>query len=114
MREILDVSGCFRENLQSGYPWPVQWADGLCIGATSRRDSPPRQAGAFPGSGRGGEKRCDTETLRRDEFLGHYHLRSNAESTFSMVKAKFRDHVRSKTDPAMKNEHLAKFLCYNI
>ena len=36
------------------------------------------------------------------------------ESTFSMVKAKFRDHVRSKTDVAMKNEVLAKVLCHNL
>jgi transposase len=52
--------------------------------------------------------------FRREEFLRHYHQRSNAESTFSMVKAKFRDHVRSKTDAAMKNEVLCKFLCHNI
>jgi len=52
--------------------------------------------------------------FRREEFLKHYHQRSNAESTFSMVKAKFRDHVRSKTDVAMKNEVLCKFLCHNI
>ena len=51
--------------------------------------------------------------FKRDEFLKHYHQRSNAESTFSMVKAKFRDHVRSKTDVAMKNEVLCKFLCHN-
>jgi transposase len=52
--------------------------------------------------------------FRREEFLRHYHQRSNAESTFSMVKAKFRDHVLSKTDTAMKNEVLCKFLCHNI
>jgi transposase len=52
--------------------------------------------------------------FRREEFLKHYHQRSNVESTFSMVKAKFRDHVRSKTDTAMKNECLAKLLCHNI
>ncbi len=52
--------------------------------------------------------------FRREEFLRHYHQRSNAESTFSMLKAKFRDHVRSKTDAAMKNEVLCKFLCHNI
>jgi transposase len=52
--------------------------------------------------------------FRREEFLQHYHQRSNAESTFSMVKTKFRDHVRSKTDMAMKNEVLCKFLCHNI
>lgn len=52
--------------------------------------------------------------LKRDEFMEHYHQRSNAESTFSMIKAKFRDHVRSRTDDAMKNEVLCKVLCHNI
>lgn len=51
---------------------------------------------------------------RRDEFLAHYHKRSNVESTFSMIKAKFRDHVRSKTDIAMVNEVLCKIVCHNI
>ena len=31
-----------------------------------------------------------------------------------MVKAKFGDGVRSKTDTAMKNECLCKFLAHNI
>jgi len=51
---------------------------------------------------------------RRKEFLTHYHQRSNVESTFSMVKAKFGDSVRSKNDVAMKNEVLCKYLCHNI
>jgi transposase len=53
-------------------------------------------------------------SFHRDEFLQHYHQRSNAESSFSMIKAKFRDHVRSKTDVAMKNEVLCKFLAHNL
>jgi len=52
--------------------------------------------------------------FKRTEFLAHYHKRSNVESTISMIKAKFRDHVRSKTDMAMKNEVLCKVLCHNI
>lgn len=52
--------------------------------------------------------------FNRDEFLRHYHKRSNVESTFSMIKAKFRDHVRSKTDVAMVNEVLCKIICHNI
>jgi transposase len=52
--------------------------------------------------------------FNRAEFLQHYHKRSNVESTFSMIKAKFRDHVRSKTDIAMKNEVLCKLICHNI
>ena len=50
---------------------------------------------------------CSTTTSSAGtKFLKHYHQRSNVESTFSMVKAKFRDHVRSKTDVAMTNESL--------
>lgn len=52
--------------------------------------------------------------FRREEFSRHYHKRSNVESTFSMIKAKFRDHVRSKTDVAMVNEVLCKIICHNI
>jgi transposase len=48
------------------------------------------------------------------EFAAHYHKRSNVESTFSMIKAKFGDSVRSKTDMAMANEVYAKILCHNI
>lgn len=51
---------------------------------------------------------------RREDFLSHYHKRSNVESVFSMIKAKFRDHVRSKTDVAMVNEVLCKIICHNI
>ena len=52
--------------------------------------------------------------FRQEEFLGHYHKRSNVESTFSMIKRKFGDHVRSKSDTAMTNEVLGKVLCHNI
>lgn len=51
---------------------------------------------------------------KRDEFLAHYHKRSNVETTFSMIKRKFGDALRSKTDTAMLNETLAKILCHNI
>jgi len=52
--------------------------------------------------------------FRRDEFLQHYHKRSNVESTFSMMKRKFGDSLRSKTDVAMTNETLCKVLCHNL
>ena len=52
--------------------------------------------------------------FRRDEFLRHYHQRSNAESTFSAVKRKFGDALRSRADTTMRNEVLCKFLCHNI
>jgi hypothetical protein len=52
--------------------------------------------------------------LKRDEFLSHYNKRSNVETMFSMVKAKFGDSLRSKTDTAMVKEALCKILCHNL
>lgn len=50
----------------------------------------------------------------RTEFLAHYHKRSNVESTFHMIKAKFGHALRSKTETAIINEALLKVLCHNV
>ncbi|HYR75894.1 MAG TPA: transposase [Pyrinomonadaceae bacterium] len=50
----------------------------------------------------------------REEFLGHYHKRSNVETTFHMIKSKFGQRLRSKTMTAQINEALCKVLCHNI
>ncbi len=50
----------------------------------------------------------------REEYMAHYHKRSNVESVMSMVKAKFGDAVRSKNEAAMKNEALCKLLAHNL
>lgn len=52
--------------------------------------------------------------LHQDEFMARYHKRSNVESTFSMVKAKFGHKLSSKREEAMVNEALLKLLCHNI
>jgi len=52
--------------------------------------------------------------FNQEVFLQHYHKRSNAESTFSMIKAKFGASVRAKTPIAQVNEVLCKILCHNI
>lgn len=52
--------------------------------------------------------------MYREDFSAHYHKRSNVESTMSMIKAKFGEHIRSKTDTAIVNELLCKVLCHNI
>lgn len=49
-----------------------------------------------------------------ERFMAHYHKRSNVESTFSMIKAKFGDALRSKTKRAQINEALCKVLSHNI
>jgi transposase len=51
---------------------------------------------------------------RREEFLAHYHKRSNVESTFSAIKRKFGDNVRSRSEHAKVNEALAKIVCHNL
>src|SRR3989344_5304993 len=53
-------------------------------------------------------------TFNREEFLQHYHKRSNSETVFHMVKSKFGDYVRSKEWTAQVNEVLLKILCHNI
>lgn len=53
-------------------------------------------------------------SLRKEEFMEHYHQRSNVEATFSMVKAKFGSSIRSKLPVAQTNEVLCKFLAHNL
>jgi transposase len=52
--------------------------------------------------------------FKRDEFLAHYHKRSNVETTLSMIKAKFGERLRSKTETAQINEALCKVLAHNL
>jgi transposase len=52
--------------------------------------------------------------FNQEEYMARYHKRSNVESTFSAIKRKFGDSVRSKTDTAMVNEVLCKILCHNL
>ena len=51
---------------------------------------------------------------KHEEFLEHYHKRSNIETVFHMIKTKFRDNLRSKSKTAQVNELLCKILCHNI
>lgn len=52
--------------------------------------------------------------FKRDDFLSHYHERSNVEAVFGMVKAKFGAALKSKKEVAQENELYCKFLCHNI
>ena len=53
-------------------------------------------------------------SMNQSAFLQHYHRRSNTETVMHMVKSKFGDSVRSKTETACINEILLKALCHNI
>jgi transposase len=75
---------------------------------------------AFKDNSKGGSK-CKVwnkmfhyYSLHQAEYMQHYHKRSNSESTFSMIKARFGERLRSKTDRAQVNEALCKVLCHNL
>ncbi|MFA4936477.1 MAG: transposase, partial [Candidatus Methanoperedens sp.] len=52
--------------------------------------------------------------LNQEDFMKHYHKRSNVESTFNMIKAKLGDKLKSKNFVAQKNELLCKLIAHNI
>ena len=51
---------------------------------------------------------------KHEDFLEHYHKRSNSETIFHMIKTKFRGDIKSKKQTAQFNEMLIKVLCHNI
>jgi hypothetical protein len=74
---------------------------------------------AFKSNSTGGvggmfEKAFHFFQFNQEEYMTHYHKRSNVESTFSAIKRKFGDSVMSKNPVAMVNEVLCKVLCHNL
>jgi len=47
-------------------------------------------------------------------FMEKYHLRSNAESGFMMIKSRFGDLTQMKNETGAKNDVLVKVLCHNL
>jgi transposase len=52
--------------------------------------------------------------LHQERFLPHYHRRSNVETVFAMIKAKFGGSVLSRRPVAQINEVLAKCVAHNL
>ena len=50
----------------------------------------------------------------RDTFMKHYHQGSNVETTFQMIKSKFGEALRSKSNVAQFNEALCEMLTHNL
>ena len=50
----------------------------------------------------------------RDEYMEHYHKRSNIEATNAAIKRKFGETLKSKNSIAQINELLAKIVAYNL
>ena len=72
------------------------------------------QAPTLPGMAPAWTRMYHLFAYQRDTFLAHYHRRSNVECTFSALKRKFGDSLRSKTDTAQANELLGKVVAYNL
>ena len=104
-----------KENLQAvadggGTPYIPFKASGRCT--DPRRAGPQRH---LPGVGASAWVRMyHLFAYQRDTFLSRYHQRSNVETTFSMIKAKFGDSLRSKSDTGQMNEVLCKVICHNL
>jgi transposase len=52
--------------------------------------------------------------LLRDAFLTHYQVRSNVATTFSMIKRKFGEDLKSKSYEGQVNDVLCKVICHNL
>jgi transposase len=75
----------------------------------------PFKVNSLPGKGDGAwERMYHRFSFEREAFLANYHKRSNVETTFSMIKAKFGDSLLAKSDVGQMNEALCKVLCHNI
>ena len=83
---------------------PVQVEHG---GVPSRSHAPALEAPAW-------ERMFHMFAYQKDTFLAHYHKRSNVETTFSMIKAKFGDSLRSKSEVGQINEVLCKVIAHNL
>lgn len=52
--------------------------------------------------------------MNQEQFLEHYHRRSNIESTNMAIKTKLGDCLKNKNFVSQKNELLCKLIAYNI
>lgn len=75
---------------------------------------PMFKANATGACGGSYEKAFHLFSLQKEAYMQKYHVRSNVESTVSMVKRKFGDSVKAKGELAQKNEVYAKFVCHNV
>ncbi len=47
-------------------------------------------------------------------FMKKYHLRSNAESGFFMIKQRFGDVTNMRNETGIKNDLLSRMVCHNL
>jgi len=74
-----------------------------------KKNAIPRSFGAYTWT-----KMYHYIQLHREEFMEHYHKRSNIESTNAAIKRRFGETLKSKNFTAQVNELLAKVIAYNL
>lgn len=74
----------------------------------------PRPRMLDPNMGSAWDRMFHMFAYNRDLFLARYHQRSNVETTFSMIKRKFGDSLRSKSEVGQVNEVLCKVIAHNL
>lgn len=74
----------------------------------------PRREMLDPSMGSAWDRMFHMFAYNRDVFLARYHQRSNVETTFSMIKRKFGDSLRSKSDVGQMNEVLCQVIAHNL
>ena len=52
--------------------------------------------------------------MHQEDFMSHYHLRSNVEATNMAIKTKLGDCLKNKNFVSQTNELLCKLIAYNI
>jgi len=50
----------------------------------------------------------------QEEFMEHYHKRSNVETTFGMIKVRLGEFLKCKDYHSQRSELIMKFICHNI
>lgn len=71
-------------------------------------------APGMPGSARLWRKAFAYFLYHQDEFNARYHKRSNVESTFGAIKARFGERLKARDFQAQRNEVLCKVVAWNV
>ena len=104
IKEVLaDKAYCSRKNLEIVFN----------IGATAFIPFRSTDTGRPKGGNRIWRKMFQYFEERPQEFHEHYHMRSNVETSFSMIKTKFGSNLLCKTFTGQENEILLKLIVHN-
>ncbi|HLF15884.1 MAG TPA: transposase [Candidatus Thermoplasmatota archaeon] len=92
----------------------IPFRGGRVTPTTGKRGSARQGAPGLPGSAKIWRLAYHYLKFHEEEFYARYHKRSNVEATFSAIKKRLGESLRSRTFTARKNEAYCKVIAYNI